>query len=1017
MGESAKSIEIANPSKGTTITAQMSLPSKYKDFENLFNKEAANVLPEHKPYDHSIPLQEASMPPFGPIYSLSEIELKVLKEYITTNLKNGFITPSTSPAGAPILFQKKKDGSHRLCVDYRGLNSITVKNRYALPLISELMDRVRGAKIFTKLDLRGAYNLLRVRESDQWKTAFRCRYGHFEYRVMPFGLANAPASFQALINDVLRKHLDDFVIAFLDDILIFSKNVSEHPNHVRQILQALSDANLFVKLEKCIFDAESVEFLGHIISSMGISMVKDRTNAILSWPLPKSQTELLSFLGFCNWYRKFIDHYSMITTEFNYLLKKDNPYVWTPKHEVAFKLLKEAFRSDQVLHLFNQEKKAILETDASGTAICGILSQWKGEELVPICFFSRSLNAAEQNYTIGEKELLAIKDSLVHWRCYLLGARHTITVLSDHANLIPFTISKPLTGRIGRWALTLADYDYQIVHVPGKTNSRADGLSRRADYIKTLPEPTPVIKPEQLIVAASTCEDVPHRVDMLTPTMLPPTSFERQLRAAYLKDPFAAKTIKALKDKTNNLPDNLQHFRYSDQGLLLLNDLVYLPRDTEVQQEVLKLYHDNPMAGHFGADKTFLAVSKDYYHPRLRGIVNEYVSQCLACSRNKASTHKPHGRLEPLPIPTRPWESVSMDFITKLPISRSKATQTSVSDSILVVVDRFTKLAHFIPVLETVTSEQLATILFANVFKLHGLPSSIITDRGSTFMSNFFRCVSQNLGIEHSPSTAYHPQTDGQTERTNAILEQILRNYVNYEQDNWVDLLPLAEFAYNNSTSTTTKESPFFSNYGFSPRFNAMHSSTASDAANIYTSELQTIWQYLRTNIIRAQDNQAHAHNRSRTRLQPFGVGDLVMINRKNFTTSRPSAKLDHKNLGPFRVLQQHGNSAFTLQLPSTWRVHPTFHISLLEKAPDHATTTNSGPEPFIVNNEPEYEVEVILDHKMVRGTSKYLVKWKGYSSEENSWLREEDLVNADKLLRDYLTKNGKNREGKVVSY
>jgi hypothetical protein len=290
------------------------LPEKYKDFINVFEKINADQLPAHSPYDCPIDLEEGHSPPFGPIYGLSELELQALRDYLTENLAKGFIQHSKSPASAPILFVKKKDGSLRLCVDYRGLNKITKKNRYSLPLISGLLDRLRTEKIFTKLDLRGAYNLLRIRPGDEWKTTFRTRYGHFEYTVMPFGLTNASAVFQHLMNDIFWEYMDKFVVVYLDDILIFSKDQESHDKHVRLVLATLREHGLYAKMEKCEFNKSLVAFLGYVISPDGIFMDKSKVETIQCWATPSSVKDVQHFLGFANFYCRFIKGYSKIIT-------------------------------------------------------------------------------------------------------------------------------------------------------------------------------------------------------------------------------------------------------------------------------------------------------------------------------------------------------------------------------------------------------------------------------------------------------------------------------------------------------------------------------------------------------------------------------------------------------------------------------------------------------------------------------------------------------------------------------
>ena len=313
------------------------IPVEYKEYEELFQERSDNeALPKHQPWDHVIPLEEGKSPPFGPIYQMSADELELLKEYIDENLRKRFIRPSKSPAGSPLLWVPKKDGSKRACVDYRALNNITIKDRYALPLINELHDRIRGSKVYTKLDFRGAFNLIRIKEGEEWKTAFRTRYGLFEYLVMPFGLTNAPASMQRLSNDALHEYLDIFVIVYLDDILVYSENEEEHVKHVKLVLARLKEYNLLLKPEKCEFHKTQVEFLGYIIGTHGIRMDQAKVATVLDWPTPTSVKNVQAFLGFANFYRRFIEGYSKIAQPLTELTRKDLTFEWTAKAETAF---------------------------------------------------------------------------------------------------------------------------------------------------------------------------------------------------------------------------------------------------------------------------------------------------------------------------------------------------------------------------------------------------------------------------------------------------------------------------------------------------------------------------------------------------------------------------------------------------------------------------------------------------------------------------------------------------------
>src|SRR6202021_2579006 len=351
------------------------IPPEFHDFADVFSKKEAQKLPEHRPYDLRIELEEGKTPPFGTVYNLSPAELKVLKEYIDDNLAKGFIRHSRSPAGAPILFVKKKDGSLRLCVDYRGINNITVKNRYPLPLASELIDRIGNSKYFTTLDLRDGYHLLRMAPGEEWKTAFRCRYGLFEYTVMPFGLCNAPGAFQHFTNDAFRDYLDSFVEIYLDDILIHSETLEEHKEHVRLVLERLREKGLYAKPQKCQFMSPEVRFLGYLLSADGIGPEPERITAVTEWPTPTSAHDIRRFLGLANFYRKFIEKYSEIAAPMTALLRKDVPFVWDDVTQHSFDTLKKAFTSAPILKHFDRSRPTVLEADASDQALGGTISQ------------------------------------------------------------------------------------------------------------------------------------------------------------------------------------------------------------------------------------------------------------------------------------------------------------------------------------------------------------------------------------------------------------------------------------------------------------------------------------------------------------------------------------------------------------------------------------------------------------------------------------------------------------------
>ena len=823
-----------NPGRTANIASisvkdNIKLPSEYADYEKVFSPEEANKLPEHTEDDHKIILEEGRSPPYGPIYSLGVAELEILRAYIETNLNNGFIRPSTSPSGAPILFVRKPSGELRLCVDYRGLNNITIKNRYPLPLVGEALDRLGRAKCYTQLDLTNACYRVRISEGDEWKTAFRTRYGHFEYQVMPFGLSNAPATFQGIINRVLAEKLDVFCIVYLDDILIYTEEVgSAHMDAVKWVLGRLLQHGLYANLQKCRFNQEEVRFLGYVISPAGIRMEEERISSVRSWPRPQCIRDVQVFIGFANFYRRFIKGFSKIAKPLTAMMKSTGPNV--PKSDVfltteaaeAFDLLKESFVTAPVLRHFDVERPIRVETDASGYAIGGILSQQdEDRHWHPVAYYSRKMIPAERNYETHDAELLAIVEAFKHWRHYLEGSTHEVLVLTDHNNLRKFMDTKRLSGRQVRWAQELSRYNFRIDYRQG-THNPADALSRpaqqTADDDELIVENTQILHrlQESLLsndpVAIRACRALTHqsprgrKVDysplhqetmlkvMVCGTVVVPDLIQlwaavRSVIASdgpyttitgellprlpeFLKDDKDAQAVrKRLADANVNAFSGISGDPWKEvNGALFYDNKPYIP--LTLRTEIMASHHDDPLAGHFGIEKTQELIARKYHWDTLKVDVEKYVNGCDICMRAKSKRHKPYGNLQSLPIPSHKWKDLTMDFVTGLP--PSKDWRGVKYDSILVIVDRLTKMVHYEAVQKTLTAEGLAEVIIDVIIRHHGLPDSIVTDRGSLFTSQFWSSLCYFMSIKRRLSTAFHPQTDGQTERQNSTMEAYL---------------------------------------------------------------------------------------------------------------------------------------------------------------------------------------------------------------------------------------------------
>lgn len=941
-----------------------------KNYEVLFSEDFE--LPPKRDVDHQIELETNAKPPFRATYKMSFLELNELKKQLIELLEKGFIQPSKSPYGAPVLFVKKKDGGLRLCIDYRALNKLTIKNRYPLPRIEELFDRLQGAKVFSKIDLRSGYHQIRIAEEDIPKTAFRTRYGHFEFLVMPFGLTNAPATFMSAMNNIFRPYLDQFVVVFLDDILVYSKNEGEHLKHLELVFEVLKKNKFYIKESKCAFFKNRVDFLGHIVSEKGLEMDPKKVEAIKDWPTPQNVHEVRSFHGLASYYRRFVRNFSDITAPLTELTKKNKHFEWTRNAQKAFERLKDALSSAPLLLLPDPSLEFRVVTDASDFAVGAILMQDQGQGWQPVAYESKKLTPAQLNYAVHEKEAFAIVNALRVWRCYLEGQK--FTVVTDHQSLKYLQTQPNLSRRQARWMEELSQYDFTIEYKPGAKNP-ADALSRRPDF----------------------------QVSSLSIIDMSPEVREWFV-TAYKKDPAFLHPDTTLYEHDHNL-----WFLKSSHG----DRKLVVPDDPDLKLLLLHEHHDSPTSGHLGKDKTLESISRNFYWPGMARDVRLHTRTCDACQRNKSSTHKPSGLLHSLPIPTRPWESISMDFITCLP----KTAQGH--DAILTVVDRLTKLAHFIPTTSTVNAPQTGRLFFDHIFRLHGLPQSIISDRDTRFTSKFWSSLFKLVGTKLAMSTANHPQTDGQTERLNRVIEEMLRAYVNSRYNDWDTHLSATEFAYNNSVNASTKATPFFLNYGHHPTTPKELLSTGP--GNHFTSEATTSQAFVeklhgaiakaKEHLKAAQERQQEYANKRRKELT-FKKGDLVLLSTANLPLAIPNnaQKLVAKYTGPFKVVDVVSPVAYKLSLPATMRVHPVFHVSLLKPYLDPSITHTSRsipqPEPIPTSQGVEYEVESILakrERRYGHGVRlEYLVKWKNMPESENSWEPLPNLTNALEAIQEF---------------
>ena len=1030
-----------------------------------FHPQEAEKLAPRRPYDHKIELLPGKNPPWGPLYKMSVGELEVLKEWLEQNLEKGWIRASQSPAAAPVLFAHKPGGGLRLCVDYRRLNEITKKNRYPIPLISETLERIKGCKFFTKLDVIAAFNRIRIAEGDEWKTAFRCRFGLFESLVMPFGLTNSPPTFQAYINDVLKEGLDKFVTAYIDDLLIFSRTRKEHRQQVNWVLRQLQAAGLQVDINKCEFERDEVHYLGMVIGRHGIRTDPAKVQAILQWPDLQSQKDVRSFLGFANFYRKFIKGFAARANPLTRLTKKDCTFQWTPTEKAAFEDLKNCFATAPTLAIFDPQRTCIFESDCSNTSLGCALSQYDDNGVLhPIAFYSRRLLPAEMNYPIHDKELLAIITGFEEWRPELSSAdpNDPIRVFTDHSSLRYFMSTKRLTQRQVRWAEFLSQFHFQIQYRPGNLNHKADALSRwEADLPahnderlqfrdQTLLGPEtlhPRVQQATSVTAVQHTDSQPTTVHCcLVPAIKlnnnllfhcnrlphsPPSqpqdhqrfvpvcpaqiedadttsTLEELFDQAYRTDPLPVTILQLLRDGARTSPYPFLSLSECSEhdGKLYIRNRRYVPDDRQLKSRILHLLHTAPTAGHPGKNKLYALVANEYFWNGMSRDIDTFIKNCH-CIANKADRQKKQGLLKPLPIPQRLWGDLSLDFVTGLPPSRDLADR--VCTNILVVVDRLSKGAIFIPMAD-MDVKPTVDALRDRVFAYHGLPDTMISDRGGQFIRALWKRLMQRIGIQSDKSSGYHPETDGQTENANGALEAYLRSYVSYHQDDWASILPEAMLSRSAHIAESTKFSPHFLTHGTAPRISfeipqplpsdaPRHAKLDSKQADAWADYMRDCIAEAREAMLLAQDKQqayANQHRRPHPNYQP---GDMVWVRQhNNLPQRRVSPKLSGKLEGPFRVLEPIGSHAYRIDSKTAgfdW--HDVFHAAELYPAANDPfpgqTLRLRGPD-----SQSEWVVNQILDSLEVkrnkyRTDRYYVVDYDGHPPyRTHAWTIKEDL-------------------------
>jgi len=722
---------------------------------------------EHKIETTSRPIRQRP-------YRVSPVIQKLMDEEIDEMRKLGVIEPSQSPWASPVVMvQKKKTGKYRFCVDYRMLNSVTEHDGYPLPLVSETLDKLKDAKYLSSLDIKSAYWQVPVEESSRPLTAFICRRGLFQFRRMPFGLHNAPATWQRLIDNVLGPDLQPYVFVYLDDVVILTQDFEEHLRILREVFRRLREANITVSWEKCQFCRPEMRYLGYVVDRNGLRVDPDKVRAMLELPRPKSPREVRRVLGSFGWYRRFVPEFSSVVAPITALTMKNRKFDWTPECESAFRKIKDLLVAAPILSCPDYSREFVIQTDASGYGIGAVLTQPYPEGEKVICYLSRSLSKQERIYTTTERECLALVWAIEKLRPYIEGV--PFTVITDHYSLKWLQGLKDPSGRLARWSVKLQQYNYKVIHRSGRDLVVPDMLSRAVPVIDLIGEVT-----ESCVGS---------------------------------KDRWYNKMVRNVIDNPLKFPD----WRYTDKKLFRnvkqnYPDLsspgdswrLVVPKDE--RRKTIEEAHDPPTAGHMGVYKTFSRLAEKFYWPKMRQDVASYVKRCSVCAAHKCDPKGARDQMVSHAKPNKPWEVISTDLIGPLPRSHKGNTM------ILVVTDYFSKFSLVFP-LRSASSKTVISRIEEQVFMIFGVPRVILCDNGPQYRGRDFKKFSESYHCRIQFNAHYHPRANP-TERQNRTIKTLLSMYVQDNHRKWDEQIHKLACAIRTSTQETTKLSPFFINFG-----------------------------------------------------------------------------------------------------------------------------------------------------------------------------------------------------------
>lgn len=880
-------------------------------FKDMGETLGCTTLVEHEIKTSSPPIKQR-------YYPVSPVMQSHINHELDKLLEQNIVEQSKSPWSSPILLVRKKDNSYRFCVDYRKLNKVTERDAYPLPYVSATLDRLRDARYLSSLDIKSAYFQVPLTESSRSLTAFTVpNRGLYQFRRLPMGLANSPATFQRLIDRVLGADLEPYVFCYLDDIIIITQTFDKHLEILKEVFRRLKIAQLTVAKEKCFFCRPELKYLGYIVDHNGLRVDPEKISAILSIPQPTCVSEVRRIIGLASWYRRFVPDFSTVSAPLCNLLRKNKKFIWDESCEKSFRLLKEHLISAPVLSCPDFSLPFTIQTDASGYGIGAVLTQQQEEGEKVICYLSRSLTRNERNFSTTERECLAVLWAIERLRPYIEGTH--FKVITDHHSLVWLNRLQSPSGRLARWAVKLQQYDYEIIHRKGKDHVVPDTLSRS-------------------VPVADSAAMVSNNLNILG--IVPSVISELSVNS----DRWYAKLFRQIQNKPSKFPQ----WRITDNNLYKNIKVLYpelaqskdywrlvVPRPG--RQKLIGEAHD--LLCHAGGYKTFHKLAETYYWPKMRYDVSAYVRRCKVCLSVKPEQKRPAGlMLSAQTVISRPFELLCADLVGPLPKS------TSGFQYILVVADCFSKFPLLFP-LRTATAISVCKAIEDNVFLMFGCPNAVIVDNGVQFRSKEFINLMERYKVSIKYTALYHPQANP-CERINRVLKTMLRCYVSDNHRLWDKHLHQVASAIRSSKHEVTGMTPNFIVFGreLSNRGNGINSSEPilfdrSTVDDERVNGLNRVFVDVQKRLRRAYE-QSKSNYDLRRRDQQFLINDQVW--RRNYIQSDASkyfaAKLAPRYLGPFRIAKR--LSPWTYQLvdaenkySGVWHVkdlkaHPPDHIS-----------------------------------------------------------------------------------------